>query len=97
MPVDMLTLVEENETRWKVRFIRKQKVLIRQSCPTLCDPWTVVFQVPLSMEFSRQEYWSEDPFPSLQGLFPTQQLNLGLVHCRQILGSPESLKCEING
>ena len=66
----MLTLVEENETRWKLRFIRKQKVLIRQSCPTLCDPWTVVFQAPLSMEFSRQEYWCEDPFPSLQGALP---------------------------
>ena len=27
-------------------------------------PWTVAFQVPLSMEFSRQEYWSGLPFPS---------------------------------
>ena len=27
-------------------------------------PWTVVCQVPLSMEFSRQEYWSGLPFPS---------------------------------
>jgi len=27
-------------------------------------PWTVACQVPLSMEFSRQEYWSELPFPS---------------------------------
>ena len=27
-------------------------------------PWTVVHQVPLSMKFSRQEYWSELPFPS---------------------------------
>ena len=26
--------------------------------------WTVACQVPLSMEFSRQEYWSELPFPS---------------------------------
>ena len=29
-----------------------------QSCPTLCDPWTVAYQAPLSMGFSRQEYWS---------------------------------------
>ena len=55
-------------------------MLVPQSCPTLCDSWTVVFQAPLSVEFSRQEYWSEDPFPSLQGLFPTQVLNLALVH-----------------
>ena len=27
-------------------------------------PWTVTYQVPPSMEFSRQEYWSELPFPS---------------------------------
>ena len=51
-------------------------------------------QVPLSTEFSRQEYWSGLPFPS-PGIFLTQGLNLGLQHCRQILyhlshqGSPE--------
>ena len=27
-------------------------------------PWTVAHQVPLSMGFSRQEYWSVLPFPS---------------------------------
>ena len=27
-------------------------------------PWTVAYQVPLSMEFSRQEYWSGFPFPT---------------------------------
>ena len=27
-------------------------------------PWTVACQVPLSVEFSRQEYWSGLPFPS---------------------------------
>ena len=34
-----------------------------QSRPTLCNPWNVACQVPLSMEFSRQEYWSGWPFP----------------------------------
>ena len=28
-------------------------------------PWTVAHQIPLSMEFSRQEYWSGLPFPPL--------------------------------
>ena len=37
---------------------------VAQSCPTLCDPWTVACQAPLSMGFSRQEYWSGLPFPS---------------------------------
>ena len=27
-------------------------------------PWTVAYQAPLSMEFSRQERWSGLPFPS---------------------------------
>ena len=31
-------------------------------------PWTVVHKAPLSMEFSRQEYWSGLPFPSLGAL-----------------------------
>ena len=32
-----------------------------QSCPTLCDPVDLAFQAPLSMGFSRQEYWSGWP------------------------------------
>ena len=32
--------------------------LVTRLCLTLCDPWTVARQAPLSMEFSRQEYWS---------------------------------------
>ena len=47
-------------------------------------PWTVALQAPLSMGFPRQEYWSGLPF-LLQGIFLTQGLNLGPLHCRQIL------------
>ena len=95
-------------------------------------PWTIQ-----SMEFSRPEYWSGQPFPSpgdlpnpgielrslalqvdsfpaepqgkprntgvgslslLQGIFPTQESNQDLLHCRQILyqlsyqGSPLFMK-----
>ena len=39
-------------------------VLVAQWCLTLCDPVDVATQVPLSMEFSRHEYWSGLPFPS---------------------------------
>ena len=35
-----------------------------QSCLTLCGPMTVACQAPLSMEFSRQEYWSGLPCPT---------------------------------
>ena len=34
-----------------------------QSCPTLVTPWTIARQVPLSMGFPRQEYWSGLPCP----------------------------------
>ena len=35
------------------------------SCVWLFEiPWTVAYQAPPSMEFSRQEYWSGLPFPS---------------------------------
>ena len=30
----------------------------------LQPPWTIAYQAPPSMEFSRQEYWSGLPFPS---------------------------------
>ena len=98
-------------------------------------PWGIARQAPLSMGFSRQEYWSGLPCPPpgdlpnpgieprspalwaasfpaeppgkpkntgvgslslLQGIFLTQGLNPGLLHCRRILyhlsypGSPAS-------
>ena len=39
--------------------------------------WTIACQASLSMRFSRQEYWSGYHF-LLQGIFPTQGLNLRL-------------------
>ena len=47
-------------------------------------PWTVAHEAPVFMEFSRQEYWSGS-HSLLQGIFPTQELNSVLLHCRQIL------------
>ena len=32
-------------------------------CPTLVIPWTVPCQAPLSMRFSRQEYWNSSNIP----------------------------------
>ena len=109
--------------------------LVRQSCWLFVTPWTVARQAPLSMGFSRQEYWSGLPCPPpgdlpnpaielrsselqadslppeppgkpkntgvgspslFQGIFLTQELNRGLLHCRQILyqlssqGSPKA-------
>ena len=57
------------------------------SCSTVSvsvTPWAVTCQAPLSMEFSRQEYWN-GLLSLLQEIFPSGGLNLGLVHFRQIL------------
>ena len=51
--------------------LEKWKVLVTQSCPTLCDPMDCSRPLTLSMEFSRQEYWSGLPFPS-PGNLPDQ-------------------------
>ena len=37
--------------------------LVTKSCPTPAALWTVARQAPLSMGFSRREYWSRLPFP----------------------------------
>jgi len=58
-------------------FKLKIKVLVPQSCPALCDPMDyIAHQTPLSMEFSRQEYWNGLPFPS-PGDLPDPGIKLG--------------------
>ena len=39
-------------------------LVLTQSCPIFMTSWSVARQVPLSMEFFRQEYWSRLPFPT---------------------------------
>ena len=59
----------------------KVKVLVVPSCSSLWSPWTIACQAPLSMEFSRHEYWSglpcsppEDlPSPGIKPRFPPLQ------------------------
>ena len=41
----------------------KVKVKSLSRIRLFATPWTVAYQAPLSMEFSRQEYWSGLPFP----------------------------------
>ena len=40
------------------------KVKLLSRVQLFATPWTVAHQAPPSMGFSRQEYWSELPFPS---------------------------------
>ena len=42
----------------------KKKMKLLRRVQLFTTPWTVAYQAPLSMEFSRQEYWSGVPLPS---------------------------------
>ena len=54
--------------------------LSRFSRVRLCaTPWTAARQAPLSVGFSRQEYWSGWPCPPRGEFFPTQGSNLRLL------------------
>ena len=59
-------------------------VFVTQLCLTLCTLWTVAHQAPLSMEFSRQEYWSELPFP-FPGDLPNPEIEPGFPELRQVI------------
>ena len=50
----------------QVRFLDLDKVKVKSLSRVrlFATPWTVAYQAPLSMGFSRQEYWSGLPFPS---------------------------------
>ena len=68
---------------WTIKKAEWVKVI--QLCLTLATPWTVACHAPLSMGFSRQEYWRGLPFPS-----PGDLANLGIeswspaLHARRL-------------
>ena len=51
---------------------------VSQSCLSqlFATPWTVAYNAPPSMGFSRQEYWSELPFPPPEDL-PNPEIETG--------------------
>ena len=59
---------ETTECAPKPNWNMKVKSVSHSVCLTLCIPWTIACQAPLSMEFHRQEYWSGLPFPSPKDL-----------------------------
>ena len=57
LTVYVINMASDQQSKWK-----------SLSCIRLfATPWTVACQAPLSMEFSRPEYRSGLPFPSLEG------------------------------
>ena len=67
-------------------FQRRKEVKVPQSCLNLFDPIDCPWNSP-------SQNSGVGSFPLLQGIFPTQGLNLRLPHCRQILYQllPDSL------
>jgi len=59
--------------------------LCAQLCLTLLIPWTVAHQAPLSMRFSRQEYWSGLPCPTLVDL-PDPEIELASLMSSALTG-----------
>ena len=49
-------------------------------------PWPVACQAPLSMEFSRQEYWSGLPFSTLRDL-PDPEIEPGSPALQAVMGT----------
>ena len=82
-----------NAWKWKV----KVKSLSRVR--PLATPWTAAHQAPLSMGFSRQEYWSGVPLPSpsscgerairrvVTGYGKERQTNIDMSHSFLVIGS----------
>ena len=75
---------------------------VTQSCPTLCDTMDCSLpgsEEPLSPWNFPGKSTGEGCHSLLQGIFPTQGSNLGLMHCRQTLyhlshqGSPPGMQC----
>ena len=53
-----VAIVFSNAQKWKVKVKALSRVWLFET------PWTVAYQAPPSMGFSRQEYWSGVPLPS---------------------------------
>ena len=65
--IERVAISFSNAWKWKV------KVKSISHVQLLATPWTAAYQAPLSMRFSRQEYWSGVPLPS-----PSIILNISL-------------------
>ena len=60
--------------------------LVTKSCLTLVTPWAIAYQARLSLAWdSPGKNARMGCHFLLQGIFLTQELNSGLLHCRQIL------------
>ena len=59
--LEWVTISFSNAWKWKVEVKSRSRVRL------FATPWTAAYQAPLSMGFSKQEYWSGVPLPSPEG------------------------------
>ena len=59
---DRVAISSSNALKWKVKVKSLSRIRL------LVTTWTAAYQAPLSIGFSRQEYWSGLPLPSLKDL-----------------------------
>ena len=78
--LEWLAISFSNAWKWKL------KVKLLSHVQLLATPWTAAYQAPPSIGFSRQEYWSGVPLPSLKTIllslnpyFTGRRLKLNLV------------------
>ena len=57
--LEWVAISSSNAWKWKVKVKSLSRVWL------LATPWTAAYQAPLSMGFSRQEYWSGVPLPGM--------------------------------
>ena len=86
-----------NAWKWKV------KVKSLSHVQLVATPWTAAYQAPLSMGFSRQEYWSGVPLPSLfltaeENIVLSSQLYLDTFIFRILSPNtmPKRYRCSVN-
>ena len=58
-------------------------------------PWTVACQAPLSLKFSRQEYWSGLPFPSVMHESTLEGINSRISEAEERISELEDKMVEI--
>ena len=80
---------------FRVVFIPISCVCVCSVVPDSATPWTVAHQLPLSMGFPKQEYWSGLPFPSLgdlpdPGIEPRSLALVGRFFTTEPPGKPPS-------
>ena len=83
--INMIPYINRRKDMLHDYFNRCKQALVFQLCPTLCNP--ITFSSPCSScpWDSPGKNNGVSCHSLLQGIFPTEGLNLGLLHCRQIL------------